>query len=240
MYLWLLRKAHTYQMFTHTLCARQAEEVSGEKSFSSQPLLTRTSDNFSGSNRNLQPQCKCEFCCCCWRISHTLVPKEGSLPEHWGGFSPKWSVVWEWYDHSQFWRYWAHFAFQLMERAHSIKRPQASHSDYKWGFCCLGCVEQDSPTSPFPLPANLWQLNWAQNSHVSLYFSRRLNGTGRIKEEKQLFTPISGSRKNLINGWALHPLKLPSCMTAGEWFSVSSHFLLDQLSQTILSPSWQL
>lgn len=30
-YLWLIRKPHAYQMFTHTLCARQAEEVLGVK-----------------------------------------------------------------------------------------------------------------------------------------------------------------------------------------------------------------
>lgn len=41
-----------------------------------------------------------------------------------------------------------------------------------------------------------------------------------------------------LNQWlGIAPPEIASCMTAGEWFAVSSHFLLDQLSQTTLCPS---
>lgn len=41
-----------------------------------------------------------------------------------------------------------------------------------------------------------------------------------------------------LNQWlGIAPPETASCMTAGEWFPVSSHFLLDQLSQTTLSLS---
>lgn len=41
-----------------------------------------------------------------------------------------------------------------------------------------------------------------------------------------------------LNKWqGITPPETASCMAAGEWFTVSSHFLLDQLSQPTLSPS---
>lgn len=114
---------------------------------------------------------------------------------------------------------------------HRHHRP---HSDYKEGFAALAVWRKTLTLLSF----HCQQTPDNETEHKTATPAWRLNGTGRIKEEKRLFTLISGSRKAQSMAGHCTPWT-NSCMTAGKWIAASSHFLLDQLSQPILSPSWQ-
>lgn len=122
-------------------------------------------------NENPSPQCKCGSWCCRWRISHTLVFEEGSVPKQ-SGFS-KLSAVWDWYNEPQLWRHWAGFAFQFTETTHSINKGHRLHIQtimrvwLCWGRLSYFSVSSASKPLTTRLSTNqpwqlvpIWEIEW--------------------------------------------------------------------------------